>query len=63
MAWWQIGLIFVGIPSSLFVMIAVVVLSFTSDRVPDGIARQVALDEGRAGAVNRSGGDDDRADT
>ena len=43
--WWQGLLVFVGIPIVMFVLITVVVLRFTTPRVPDGLPR-VAEEQG-----------------
>ena len=37
MTWWQVLLVFVGIPVAMFVVITVVVLRFATARVPDGL--------------------------
>ena len=37
MTWWQVVLIFVGIPAILFTTISVVVMRLTKPRVADGI--------------------------
>ena len=47
MTWWQILLVFVGIPAAAFFLRTVVVLRFPSARVPDGLLR--AADEEQAG--------------
>ena len=39
MTWWQILLVFAGIPAAMFLLITVVVLRFTTPRVPDGLLR------------------------
>ncbi len=46
MTWWQILLVFVGIPAAMFVAITLLVLLFATARVPDGLARAAeAADE------------------
>ena len=42
MAWLQVFLIFVGIPTALFVLISFVVMKLITSRVPDGIAAMQA---------------------
>jgi len=37
-SWWAVLGVFVGIPMALFVTITLVVLRFTTARVPDGLA-------------------------
>jgi hypothetical protein len=37
MTWWQVLLVFVGIPIAISALITVVVLRFTTARVPDGL--------------------------
>ena len=39
MNWWQILLVFVGIPIVGFLLVTVVVLRFTTPQVPDGVLR------------------------
>lgn len=39
MTWWQILLVFIGIPAGMFVAVTVLVLRFATARVPDGLAR------------------------
>ncbi len=39
MTWWQILLVFVGIPIVVFLLVTVVVLRFTTPQVPDGVLR------------------------
>ena len=39
MTWWQILLVFVGIPAAAFLLITGLVLRFTTARVPDGLLR------------------------
>ncbi|WP_343905748.1 hypothetical protein [Nocardioides aquiterrae] len=39
MTWWQIVLVFVGIPAAMFVTVAALVFRFATARVPDGLAR------------------------
>ena len=46
MTWWQVLLVFVGIPVAMFVLITVVVLRFTTARVPDGLARAAEQQDG-----------------
>lgn len=38
--WWQILLVFVGIPAAVFVTVTVLVFRFATARVPDGLARE-----------------------
>lgn len=38
MIWWQVGLVFVGIPAMLFCLIALIVMWLCEERTPDGIA-------------------------
>ena len=38
MTWWQVVLVFAGIPAAVFGVVTVVVLRFTTSRVPDGLA-------------------------
>ena len=42
MTWWQALLVFIGIPVAVFALVTVVVLRFTSSRVPDGLANALA---------------------
>ncbi|WP_341241163.1 hypothetical protein [uncultured Nocardioides sp.] len=39
MTWWQILLVFVGIPAAIFLLITVAVFRFATARVPDGLLR------------------------
>ena len=39
MTWWQILLVFVGIPAAVFLLVTGVVLRFATARVPDGLLR------------------------
>lgn len=39
MTWWQILLVFVGIPVVVFLFVTVVVLRFTTPQVPDVVLR------------------------
>lgn len=49
MTWWQILLVFVGIPAAVFVVITALGLAFASAPVPDGLARaaEAADEDGR----------------
>ena len=38
MTWWEVLLVFAGIPALMFVVITVVVLTLTKPTTPDGIA-------------------------
>lgn len=42
MTWWQIILVFVGIPTAAFTVITLLVLRFATARVPDGIVQAAA---------------------
>ena len=56
MAWWQILLVFVGIPAGLFALITVAVLTFAEARVPDGIVRATAaVDDADRGDASPAG--------
>ena len=46
MTWWQVMLVFVGIPVVVVVLITVVVLRFTVARVPDGLTRAAEQRDG-----------------
>lgn len=46
MTWWQVLLVFVGVPVAMFVFITLVVLRFTIARVPDGLARAAEQQDG-----------------
>jgi hypothetical protein len=46
MTWWQVLPVFVGIPVVMFVLITVVVLRFTTPRVPDGLLRVAEQQDG-----------------
>ena len=46
MTWWQILLVFVGIPAAVFVLITAVVFRFTTARVPDGLLRTAEQQDG-----------------
>lgn len=51
MTWWQVLLVFAGIPAVMFVAITVVVLRLTTPTTPDGIAalqRRREAEEARA---------------
>lgn len=39
MTWWQVLLVFVGIPAGLFALITALVLRFATARIPDGLVR------------------------
>ena len=45
MTWWQILLVFVGIPAAIFLLITVAVFRFATARVPDGLLRAEQQDE------------------
>lgn len=45
MTWWQVLLVFVGIPVAMFVVITVVVFRFTTARVPDGLLGAAEQDD------------------
>lgn len=38
MTWWEVLLVFAGIPAIMFVVITVVVLTLTKPTTPDGVA-------------------------
>ena len=51
MTWWEVLLVFAGIPALMFVVITVVVLTLTKPTTPDGIAalqRRKQIEEGQA---------------
>ena len=51
MTWWQVVLVFVGIPVAMVVLITVAVVRFTVARVPDGLARAAEQQDGDDPAV------------
>ena len=47
MSWWQILLVFAGIPVLVFVLITAVVWRFTTPGVPDGLLRAGVSERGQ----------------
>lgn len=62
MTWWQVLPVFVGIPVVMFVLITVVVLRFTTPRVPDGLLRVTEQQDGDGASPEEDDGATD-ADT
>lgn len=52
--WWQVLLVFVGIPTVLFAIITVLVMALVEGRVPDGLAEGASTSGEDAEHVNNS---------
>jgi hypothetical protein len=46
--WWQVLLVFVGIPAAAFFVITLLVMTFARARVPDGLLRAAEVTDGEA---------------
>ena len=55
--WWQVLLLFIGIPSALFVIITALVLWLSEARTPDGLAGADKCGDGAAPARTAKGRD------
>lgn len=62
MTWWQILLVFVGIPAGVFLLITGIVLRFTTARVPDGLQRAAEQQDEDAPAAQAGPDEDDGPD-
>jgi hypothetical protein len=62
MTWYEVLLLFVGIPVGLFVLITVLVLRFTTPRVPDGVRRAAEPRDGESPLFDDEDDEDDALD-